>query len=74
MISSMDNTSDKVASIIAALKATGLGPTEIAREAQLSRQTIYRFEAGYCRAPAYDTVTRLEQLQIRIGVTDMLRR
>jgi len=69
------DTSEKVASIIAALKASGIGPTEIAREAHLSRQTIYRLEVGYCRMPSFDTVDRLQELQSRIiPVTDMIRR
>lgn len=69
------DTTEKVAMIIAALKASGLGPSEIAREAHLSRQTVYRLEVGYCRMPSFDTVERLRALESRmLPVTDMIRR
>jgi DNA-binding phage protein len=53
---------EKVESMLAALKASGLGPSQIAIEANLSRQTVYRLSVGYCRAPAYDTICAIQRV------------
>ncbi|WFU51163.1 XRE family transcriptional regulator (plasmid) [Sinorhizobium terangae] len=51
-------------------------PSEIAREAGLSRMTVWRIANGETSRPSYETVTRLKSLAARrnAAVTDMLRR
>ncbi|WP_346283779.1 helix-turn-helix domain-containing protein [Sinorhizobium terangae] len=64
------------AAIIEGLESQGMTPSEIAREAGLSRMTVWRIANGETSRPSYETVTRLKSLAARrnAAVTDMLRR
>ncbi|WP_331372405.1 XRE family transcriptional regulator [Sinorhizobium chiapasense] len=53
---------EMVEAMIAGLQASGMRPSAIAREAQLSRMTIWRLTVGEGRRPSHDTVRRLERL------------
>lgn len=62
-----------IASMLAGLESAGLTRTEIAREARLSRQTLYRLINGEYSSPAYETIARLKALETnhaRLCVTD----
>ncbi len=68
-------TADEFAAIIAGLESQGMTPTEVAREAGLSRMTVWRIAYGETSRPSQETVTRLKSLAARRNaVTDMLRR
>ncbi|WP_370167964.1 helix-turn-helix domain-containing protein [Sinorhizobium fredii] len=60
---------EQVAGMIGEIRRHGLGPAAIARESGLSRQSIWRLEAGESRAPSADTVERLERLRDRVSAT-----
>ena len=62
----MQDTAEKVSSMLAGLEGAGLTRTQIARGAQLSRQTIYRLLNGEYSQPAYETIKRLEALETRV--------
>jgi len=54
-----------LAAIIAGLEATGMSRTEIATEAKLSRNTVWRMAQGEVRDPNYSTVMRIKNLSDR---------
>lgn len=64
-INGMQETVEKVASMLAGLESAGLTRTQIARGAQISRQTLYRLLNGEYSAPSYETIIKLEALEIR---------
>jgi transcriptional regulator with XRE-family HTH domain len=52
--------------LIAGLRDTGMSRSQIARDTRLSRQTLWRLEAGRTiSAPSYDTVRRIEDFATR---------
>ncbi|WP_139813071.1 helix-turn-helix domain-containing protein [Ensifer aridi] len=51
--------------IIAGLESQGMTPSEIAREAGLSRMTVWRIAKGETSRPSYETVTRLKSVVAR---------
>lgn len=53
---------DVFQSMLAGLAATGMTTTDIARQAGLSRQTLYRLENGEARAPSFSTYERLDRV------------
>lgn len=57
-----------LAAIIAGLEATGLSRTEIANQARLSRNTVWRMAQGEVREPTYSSVMRIKGLADRRAV------
>ena len=55
-------SAEDFASIIAGLEATGLSRTEIAREAHLSRMTVWRLAEGEAREPSFRVVSSIERV------------
>ena len=54
--------------MIAGLEQAGLTPSDIARLARISRQTIYRIKNGEAREPSHQMFTKLALLSQRHGV------
>jgi transcriptional regulator with XRE-family HTH domain len=48
--------------MISGLRSFGLGPSEIARAAKVSRQSLWRFENGKGLRPTYAVFERIEKL------------
>jgi DNA invertase Pin-like site-specific DNA recombinase len=51
---------ERLESMISGLKASGMTPSEIARETKVSRQTLWRITVGAGSAPGYATFKRIE--------------
>lgn len=65
---------ETVAAMIAALHGAGMGPSQIAREAGLSRQSIYRLEQGMSARPSAETYQRIERAWLDRGCPPPPRR
>src|SRR3954447_4039097 len=61
-----NNLPDQFASMILALRQSGLGRTEIAARTGISRAHLYRLAVGDIRRPSHETVSRLEKLQAQV--------
>lgn len=58
----------RIAALVGQIRVAGMTPAAIARESGISRQTIWRIEAGEISRPSYDTIERLERLWARISI------
>ena len=64
-----NNLPDQFASMILALRQSGLSPTEIAKRSGISRTHFYRLASGDIRRPSYETFDRLQRLEAKIVKT-----
>lgn len=62
--------------MICGLEAGGLSRTEIAREAKVSRMTVWRLAEGVAREPSYHTIERINGVAVRhrIAVPPLLQK
>ncbi|MDX0719648.1 helix-turn-helix domain-containing protein [Sinorhizobium medicae] len=58
----------RIAALVGEIRGAGMTPAAIARESGISRQTIWRIEAGEISRPSYETIQRLERLWARISI------
>ncbi|MCA1444700.1 XRE family transcriptional regulator [Ensifer sp. IC4062] len=57
-------SADTIEAMIAGLQASGMRPSAIAREAQLSRMTVWRISVGEVSRPSHDTFARVQRVYL----------
>jgi predicted transcriptional regulator len=68
-------SSERLESMMEALRHdAGMNPGEIARQAHISRTTVWRLAGGVARQPLYETGVRIERLYTKIVRDGMERR
>jgi len=63
----MPSDAERFASMVGALRSSGLTLRAIGRQAGLSPATVWRMAEGASKQPSYDTIKRLEKAWERAG-------